>query len=120
MHRSTPLLAIALFVAPLVLAAQTLAPTDTAQVTNASDAATPSATERSQPRGTRSLMGMVMAALIESAEQSSRQRGTALRQVTPAEATPPAKTRAVLHQDALQDALHEHARTEVAVQADGT
>lgn len=116
MRRSRPLLAFALCVAPLLLAAQTPDRKGaTAPAANAADAATPPAPERAHARGTKSLMGMVMAALIASAEQSARQRAAPLPQVAPDQATPPAKTRAVLHRDALR----EDKRNEIAARADG-
>jgi hypothetical protein len=83
MQRAKPLLAIALCAAPLVAAAQVHVSKSASPVASAA-APSPVAADRAAARGNRSLMGMVMAALIDSAEQSARNR--AAPQALPANA----------------------------------
>jgi len=119
-HSFGILIAVVLCAAPLLASAQANGPSAAAgaQVDAKASApvASPPLQKSAQPK--KSLMGMVMAALIESAEQTARQRRDAVHQATALdEMRPSANTDAVSDPASVissEDALHEH----VAVQDD--
>ena len=119
-HSSGILIAVVLCAAPLLASAQANGPSATAgaqvDATASAPVASPPLLKSAQPK--KSLMGMVMAALIESAEQTARQRRDAVHQATALdEMRPSANTDAVPDPASVissEDALHEH----VAVQDD--
>lgn len=115
-HPSRILAAIVLGLTPLLASAQT----DMSDAARAE--ATPSApsTPTSAPHKT-SLMGVVMAALIESAEQSARERRDAARLAATLEATPPpGNAKEAVRTDPAWARQREDAirKQQVAVQAD--
>ena len=77
-------MAIVLCGAPLLASAQTYGSSAASQAqvdaTESAPVASPPPQKSAQPK--KSLMGVVMAALIESAEQTARERHAAARQVT--------------------------------------
>lgn len=84
-HLPGILVALALCAMPLLATGQTYGPNATTQASTSPPQA------QAQPR--KSLMGMVMAALIESAEQTARERRDAAHEATAVEATAIDQTR---------------------------
>lgn len=119
MRRYVAVLTIALLSAPSVLLAQQREPASEAVPDNADSAALQDAaveTPQSMREGhaPRSLMGMVMGALIESAEQSAR-RDALLRTQAKATQLSPRSSRPLVQSPLVQSdrAIHE----EIAVQS---
>jgi hypothetical protein len=113
-------ISIALCAAPLMGSAQTYGSSaaSEAQADESAPAASPLPQKSAQPA--KSLMGMVMAALIESAEQTARQRRDATRHTTALdEARPSASADALPQSDPASVTSGERAlREQVAVQDD--
>jgi len=122
MHSPRILTAIALCVAPLLASAQAYGPSAAAgtQVDAPVSAAAASPPPQKSAPSRKSPMGMVMAALIESAEQTARQRRDAARQATALdEMRPFADTDAVPPPDPASVTSREGAiREQVVVQDD--
>lgn len=122
MHSPRIAIAIALCVAPPLASAQVYGPSAAAgahvDATESAPVASPPPQKSAQPK--KSPMSMVMAALIESAEQSARQRRDVARQATALDETrPSASTDAIPPPDPASVISREDTiREQVAVQDD--